>query len=118
MFGIFNRAIDSIARRLPACPRGVMAALKSSTNELVGSAAIIRDTSEQRLAEELFGLAVEACRSGMLMIDRYPSLLMHGYPNDQQRFSSQSLGCHLGVPLVRKRRQFFVQLRVVIFEKP
>ena len=76
MFGIFNRAIDSIARRLPARPRGVMSALKSSTNELAGSAAIIRDTSEQRLTEELFGLAVETCRSGMLMIDRNGRIVM------------------------------------------
>jgi PAS domain S-box-containing protein len=43
--------------------------LLTPANGLIGSSAIIRDVSEQRLAEELFGLAVEASPSGMIMID-------------------------------------------------
>lgn len=43
--------------------------LRTPDNALVGSSAIIRDVSAQRLAEELFGLAVEASPSGMMMID-------------------------------------------------
>ncbi len=50
--------------------------LCTPTNELVGSSAIIRDVTEQRLAEELFKLAVEACPSGMMMIDRSGHIVM------------------------------------------
>ena len=43
--------------------------LRTPASGLIGSSAIIRDVSEQRLAEELFGVAVEASLSGMIMID-------------------------------------------------
>ena len=50
--------------------------LRTPTNELVGSSAIVRDVTEQRLAEDLFKLAVEACPSGMMMIDRSGHIVM------------------------------------------
>lgn len=50
--------------------------LRTSTNEQIGSSSIVRDVTEQRLAEELFGLAVEACPSGMMMIDRSGRIVM------------------------------------------
>lgn len=50
--------------------------LRTPTNELVGSSAIVRDATEQRVAEDLFGLAVEACPSGMIMIDRTGRIVM------------------------------------------
>ncbi len=50
--------------------------LRKVTNKLVGSSAIFRDVTEQRLAEELFKLAVEACPSGMMMIDRSGLIVM------------------------------------------
>lgn len=49
---------------------------RSTTGELVGASAIARDVTEQRLAEELFGLAVEASPSGMMMIDRSGRIVM------------------------------------------
>lgn len=50
--------------------------LRTATDELIGSSAIVRDVTEQRLAEDLFGLAVEACPSGMMMIDRAGRIVM------------------------------------------
>ena len=50
--------------------------LRSPTGQLVGSTAIIRDITEQRLAEELFRIAVEGSPSGMLMIDRVGKIVM------------------------------------------
>lgn len=50
--------------------------LRSATNEQVGASAIMRDVTEQRHAEALFQVAVEACSSGMLMIDRSGRIVM------------------------------------------
>jgi len=50
--------------------------LRTPDSEHVGASAIVRDVTEQRLAEELFGLAVEACPSGMMMIDRGGRIVM------------------------------------------
>ncbi|HVZ53148.1 MAG TPA: PAS domain S-box protein [Pseudolabrys sp.] len=50
--------------------------LRSVTGDHVGASAIARDVTEQRLAEELFGLAVEASPSGMMMIDRSGRIVM------------------------------------------
>jgi PAS domain S-box-containing protein len=50
--------------------------LRSPTGQLVGSTAIIRDITEQRLAEELFHIAVEGSPSGMLMVDRAGKIVM------------------------------------------
>lgn len=43
--------------------------LRDATSEQLGASAIVRDVTEQYLAE-LFGLAVEACPTGMMMFDR------------------------------------------------
>lgn len=50
--------------------------LMSAAGELLGSSAIVRDATEQRLAEDLFALAVEACPSGMMMTDRSGKIVM------------------------------------------
>jgi PAS domain S-box-containing protein len=50
--------------------------LHAPTGELVGSSGIMRDVTEQRLAEELFELAVEACPTGMMMVDRGGRIVM------------------------------------------
>ena len=50
--------------------------LRSPTNSHVGASAIVHDVTEQRLAEELFRLAVEASPSGMMMIDRSGRIVM------------------------------------------
>lgn len=50
--------------------------MQTSTNEQSGSSAIVRDVTDQRLAEELLGLAVEACPTGMMMIDRGGRIVM------------------------------------------
>ncbi len=50
--------------------------LRTPTDELVGSSAIARDVTDQRLVEELFKLAVEACPSGMMMVDRSGRIVM------------------------------------------
>ncbi len=50
--------------------------LHAPNGELIGSSAILRDVTEQRLAEELFGLAVEACPSGMMVVDRTGQIVL------------------------------------------
>jgi PAS domain S-box-containing protein len=44
--------------------------------ELIGSSAIVRDVTDQKLAEELFKSAVEACPSGMMIVDRSGQMVM------------------------------------------
>ncbi len=43
---------------------------------LIGAGAIARDTSRQKLVEEMFRLAVEACPSGMIMTNRSGEIVM------------------------------------------
>jgi PAS domain S-box-containing protein len=50
--------------------------LRAPAGQLAGCLAVMRDVTEQRLAEELFELAVEACPSGMMMIDRSGRIVM------------------------------------------
>lgn len=50
--------------------------LRMPGREQPGASAIVRDVTEQRFAEELFGLAVEASPSGMMMIDRTGHIVM------------------------------------------
>lgn len=50
--------------------------MRSPSGELVGCSAILRDVTDQRLAEELFRLAVEACPCGMMMVDRGGRIVM------------------------------------------
>jgi PAS domain S-box-containing protein len=51
-------------------------AIKSSSGAIVGLVKITRDIAGQKFAEDMFRLAVEACPSGMLMIDRTGKILM------------------------------------------
>ena len=46
------------------------------SGELTGLAFIARDVTAEKLAQEMFRLAVEACPSGMLMIDRGGTIVM------------------------------------------
>jgi len=50
--------------------------IRSETGEVVSACKIARDVTEQKLAEEKFKLAVEACPSGMLMTDRDGAIVM------------------------------------------
>jgi PAS domain S-box-containing protein len=50
--------------------------LKNGANEMVGASAILRDATDLRAAEELFGLAVEACPSGMVMTNTLGQIIM------------------------------------------
>lgn len=43
--------------------------IKSRSGKVLGSSIIVRDLSEQKLAQNMFELAVEACPNGMIMID-------------------------------------------------
>jgi PAS domain S-box-containing protein len=43
--------------------------VRSQSGEIIGAAKIVRDISDQKFAERKFELAVEACPSGILMID-------------------------------------------------
>lgn len=53
-----------------------IAPIKTSGEEPSGFSAVVRDVTEQRLGEELLGLAVEACPSGMMMVDRGGYIIM------------------------------------------
>jgi PAS domain S-box-containing protein len=48
----------------------------SGTGEFLGGVYLARDITAQKLAQEMFRLAVEACPSGMLMIDRTGTIVM------------------------------------------
>ena len=50
--------------------------LRATSGELLGSSALMRDVTAQRLAEDLFALAVESCPSGMFIIDRSGRMVM------------------------------------------
>jgi PAS domain S-box-containing protein len=50
--------------------------IKSRSGKVLGSSIIIRDVTEQKLAQDMFGLAVEACPSGMIMLDRSGRIVM------------------------------------------
>jgi PAS domain S-box-containing protein len=50
--------------------------IKSRSDGLLGSSIICRDVSEERLAQEMFQLAVEACPSGMIMFDTTGKIVM------------------------------------------
>ena len=50
--------------------------IKSPSGAIVGACKIARDVTEQKLVEEKFKLAVEACPSGMLMADRAGRVVM------------------------------------------
>ena len=50
--------------------------IKSRSDGLLGSSIIARDVSEEKLAQEMFQLAVEACPSGMIMVDRAGRIVM------------------------------------------
>ena len=50
--------------------------IKSSSGEIVALAAITRDITAQKSAEEKFRLAVESCPSGMVMVDRTGRIVM------------------------------------------
>jgi PAS domain S-box-containing protein len=65
--------------------------IRNQAEALIGFGSIGRDATEQRLVEEMFRLAVEACPSGMLMTDRSGAIVMlnteierlFGYSRDQ-----------------------------------
>ena len=50
--------------------------LRKPNGSLAGSSGIVRDVTEQQLAEELFERAVEACPSGMMIVDRSGRIVM------------------------------------------
>jgi len=50
--------------------------IRNQAGALSGFGSIGRDATEQRLVEEMFRLAVEACSSGMLMTDRSGAIVM------------------------------------------
>jgi len=50
--------------------------IRNRAGALSGFGTIGRDATEQRLVEEMFRLAVEACSSGMLMTDRSGAIVM------------------------------------------
>ena len=50
--------------------------IKLPSGEIIGACKIARDITEQRVAEEKFKLAVEACPSGMLMADSAGRVVM------------------------------------------
>ncbi len=55
---------------LSVCP------IKSSVGEVIGVAKIARDLTAKRLKEETFRLAVEACPSGLVMVDGAGNIMM------------------------------------------
>ncbi|MCW8130977.1 MAG: PAS domain S-box protein [Planctomycetota bacterium] len=50
--------------------------LRNREGEVIGASKIVRDLSERRMAEERFQLAVEACPSGMVMIDQAGKIVL------------------------------------------
>jgi PAS domain S-box-containing protein len=50
--------------------------IKSPSGAIIGACKIARDVTEEKLAEEKFKLAVEACPGGMLMADRTGLIVM------------------------------------------
>jgi len=50
--------------------------VRSPTGEIIGAAKIVRDITDQRFAERKFELAVEACPSGILMIDSSGAIML------------------------------------------
>jgi PAS domain S-box-containing protein len=66
--------IDKRGRRIDVVLE--LSPIFSASGSFVGMASIIRDVTEEKLAQEMFRLAVEACPSGMVMIDRTGTILM------------------------------------------
>jgi PAS domain S-box-containing protein len=50
--------------------------IRDDGGNLIGTGSIARDVSGQKLVEEMFRLAVEACPSGMLMTDRSGAIVL------------------------------------------
>src|SRR5262249_52823007 len=50
--------------------------IKAPSGEIIGAAKIVHDMTEQRFAERRFQIAVEACPSGILMIDATGAIVM------------------------------------------
>jgi signal transduction histidine kinase len=50
--------------------------IRARSGESIGAAKIIRDITEQKFIERKFELAVEACPSGILMIDASGTILL------------------------------------------
>jgi PAS domain S-box-containing protein len=65
--------------------------IRDEAGTLTGFGSIARDATREKLVEEMFRLAVEACPSGMLMTDRSGAIVMlnteierlFGYPRDE-----------------------------------
>jgi PAS domain S-box-containing protein len=50
--------------------------VKAPSGAVIGVCAILSDVTEQRLTEQMFGLAVESCPSGMIMSDPDGTIIM------------------------------------------
>ncbi|NVO15752.1 MAG: PAS domain S-box protein [Rhodoplanes sp.] len=50
--------------------------IRAASGEIVGICSILTDVTNQRLAEQLFGLVVEACPSGMIVSDQDGSIVL------------------------------------------
>jgi PAS domain S-box-containing protein len=66
--------VDKDGKRIDVVIEG--SPIKSRSGELLGSAMIARDVAAEKAAQEMFQLAVEACPSGMIMVDSGGRIVM------------------------------------------
>jgi PAS domain S-box-containing protein len=94
--------------------------IRAPSGEIMGAAKIVRDITEQRFAERKFQLAVEACPSGILMIDAAGAIAMVNAELERQfgYDRSELIGNGVDVLLPLRLRKAHAKLREQFRGKP
>jgi PAS domain S-box-containing protein len=94
--------------------------IKASSGEIVGSAKIVRDISEQKFNERKFQLAVEASPGGVLMINQSGEIVLANAELERQFGYSRSelVGASVDLLLPKQLRQAHAAQRAEFYAEP